>query len=163
MSYQIPPDDEHHPARWAARLMDAGEFAHLRDGEARIAWLMRTHEEVMGGRQVLGTVFMPKVQGRLKDVFIWLLEEKFPEGVDFLIILDADYWDESDDRLREILIFHELCHAIQKVDQYGSPRFDEDGNPVWGLRGHDVEEFTDVVARYGAWNEDLRGFIAAAQ
>lgn len=163
MSFLIPEYNDAHPGVFAARLMEAGEFEHLRDGEARIGWLMRTHEEVMGGRQILGTVFMPQVQGRLREVFDWLLDEKFPDGLDFLVILDATYWEEADEIKREILVFHELCHCIQKVDQYGAPRFDKDGRPVWGLRGHSVEEFSEVVQRYGAWNDELKEFIAAAQ
>ena len=46
-------------------------------------------------------------------------------------------------------------HIQQKVDKYGSPRFDLDGNPVYGIKEHDVTAFHAEVARYGAWHGDL--------
>lgn len=166
MAYHIPPDDDAHPVRHADHLMRRlrlPEFAHLVEGEARIEWLMRSHEEIKGGRRILGSCHMPAVQGQLKDVFLWMLEEMFGDLPDFLIILDAQYWADASERDREILVFHELLHAIQKVDAYGSPRFQEDGTPCWGLRGHSVEEFNETVARYGAHSPDLVEFFGALQ
>ena len=49
-----------------------------------------------------------------------------------------------------------------QVDREGAPRFDDEGRPVWGLQGHDVEEFAAVVRRYGAHNPDIQRFLAAA-
>lgn len=150
----------------AARLVgEYTEFAHLKDGAARISILMRLESEIQGGRQVLGTAFMPQVQGRLNKVFQWMLERVLAaEGLpDFLIILDHDYWEGASGEMREILVFHELSHCIHKADRDGDPRYDEDGRPVWGLVAHDVEEFTATVARYGAYSQDIKDFIAAAQ
>jgi len=165
MGYFLPqelPQTVSQPAVHLHKLLRLTEFAHLRDGEARIEFLMRNHPQVRGGRTVLGSVHLPGVQGQLKDVFIWMLEEKFGELPDFLVILDADYWQESGEREREILIFHELCHAIHAKDKNGDDRFDAEGRPVWGLAGHDIEEFNAVVRRYGQWSQDVRDFIAAA-
>lgn len=161
MSYRRPTTADDLPATYAAKLLKLPEFEHLRDGEAYIEWLFRLEPERRGGRDVLGTVHMPQVQGQLKDVFLWMLTELFGRLPDFLVVLDLEYWEACDARLREILVYHELCHAIQKVDREGSPRFDEEGRPVWGLRGHDVEEFSAVVRRYGAWNPDIKEFLAA--
>lgn len=162
MTYRRPTDADDHPAKYAAKLLKLPEFEHLRDGEADIEWLFRLVPERMGGRDVLGTVHMPMVQGRLKDVFLWMLVEVFGRLPDFLVVLDWEYWEAASARDREILVYHELCHAIQKEDRDGCPRFDEDGRPVFGLRGHDVEEFSAVVRRYGAHNADIKGFLAAA-
>jgi len=113
---------------------------------------------------VLGTAYMPMVQGELRDCFEWLLTSLLGRWPDFLIIVDREYWEESDARGREILVYHELLHCIQKVDQYGTPRFDkQSGRPIWGLRGHDVEEFSATVRRYGSWNDDIKLFVAAAR
>lgn len=162
MSYRRPTEADGHPAKIAANLLKLPEFEHLRDGEAYIEWLFRLVPERRGGRDVLGSVHMPQVQGQLKDVFLWMLVELFGRLPDFLVILDWEYWEGADARQREILVYHELMHAIQKVDREGSPRFNDDGTPAWGLRGHDVEEFAAVVLRYGAHNDDIKRFIAAA-
>ncbi len=160
--YALPDDNESHPARFAESILKLPEHAHLVDGEAGIDYLLRTHERIKGGRYVLGTAHMPSVQGELKECFEWLLFMLFGRLPDFLIVLDRAYWEQATPLQREILIYHELTHCIQKVDMYGAPRFHRDGRPMWGLRGHDVEEFTAVVRRYGAYSQDIAGFIAAA-
>ena len=63
------------------------------------------------------------------------------------------------------LIEHELYHCGQQVDRYGQPMFTRDATPIWGMKGHDVEEFTGVVRRYGtggAHHKTLREFVDAA-
>lgn len=158
--YQLP-DPQNHPATVAQRLLDLPEHAHLRDGEARIEWLMRTEPKIRGERQILGTAYMPRVNGELSEMFEWMLGRLFGQMPDFLIVLDLGYWEQATALHREILCYHELCHCVQKVDRYGAPRFTKEGLPVWGLRGHDVEEFTQVVAKYGAWNDEIRKFVEA--
>lgn len=158
----IVPEGADHPAIIAERVLDLPEHSHLREGEAEIEWLFRTYPKVSAGRQVLGTCYLPAVQGQLKEFFLWMLERQFGRIPHFLIVIDKAYWDEASPRAREILVYHELCHAVQAVDKFDAPRFDKDGRPVWALRGHDVEEFTSVVQRYGAWNADIQHFVTAA-
>lgn len=157
------PDPDGHPGEIAARVMRMPEHQHLRDNEIDIDWLMRNDEKIKQGRAILGTVYEPTVQGELKDLFEFMLERLLGRVPKFLVILDTQYWRKATDLQREILVFHELSHIRQKLDRYGAPRFDKDGVPVYGLQGHDVEEFTQVVARYGAWNDEIREFVAAAQ
>lgn len=168
----VVPDGQRgipHPEEFALRLFQLPELAHIKDSEARIEWLFRTHAEVKGGRQVLGTVFRPEVNGRLRELFTWLLEDKFG-GTDedapiaFLIVLDYEFWAEAPDLQREILVYHELTHIQPALDKYGAPRFDkETGLPVLTLAGHDIEEFTAVVRRYGSYHQGLVDFIDAAR
>jgi len=154
------------PSDGLSRIVDdvlrMPEHQHLVENYIDLAFLFRTEEKIFGGRQVLGTVYEPKVQGGLRDVFEWMIRLLLGRLPQFLVVLDEGYWEASDERLRTILVFHELCHVRQKIDKYGSPRFDSDGLPVYGLRAHDVEEFTAVAARYGAWNDEIREFIRAA-
>jgi hypothetical protein len=158
----VLPDEDNHPATIAKELLKLPEFEHLIQGEANIRWLLRTTTKIKDGREILGTCYLPTVQGELKDMFEWLLHDLFGEMPDFLIVLDFNYWGMADARQREILVFHELMHAGQKVDQYGAPRFTQMGSPVWCIKPHSVEEFTEVVARYGAHNKDIKEFILAA-
>lgn len=156
------PDADNHPATIAARVMRMPEHRHLVDNEIDIEWLMRNHEKTKGGKVVLGSVHEPAVQGELRPLFEWMIERLFGRLPRFLVILDSEYWEQADEHAREILVFHELSHVRQKLDKFGSPRFDKDGLPVYGLFEHDVSEFTSVVARYGAHNADIAAFIKAA-
>jgi len=151
------------PAETARPLLELPEHEHLFEGEAVIEWLLQRDAKVKQGRQILGTAYLPRVQGELNPCFQWLLERYFQRMPDFLIILDAAYWEVATPRLREILVYHELSHCIHKESNEGEPLYDENGRPRWGLKGHDVEEFTSVVRRYGAWNADLEYFIEAAK
>ncbi len=69
----------------------------------------------------------------------------------FLITLDAAYCSQCSDTDFCSLVEHEMYHVAQELDQYGAPKFDRaSGKPKLTIRGHDVEEFVGVVARYGA-------------
>lgn len=160
--FRLPePDDGLEPV--VDTVLRMPEHEHLVDNEIDLAFIFRCDEKIIGGRRILGTVYEPKVQGGLKDVFEWMVTRMLGRLPRFLVVLDAAYWAECGARNREILVFHELTHCQQKIDRHGALRFDLDGNPVYGLRGHDVEEFTSVVRRYGIHSDELAEFIAAAQ
>jgi hypothetical protein len=160
-AYSRPPDYLH-PATIAQRLFLLPEHEHLAAGEATIEWLIKRDEKIKGGRMILGTAHLPRVQGELNPCFEWLLESVFGHPLDFLIILDRGFWFNATAIQREILVYHELTHCIHKKDAYGDPLYDENERPRWGLAAHSVEEFTSVVRRYGAWNEEIRQFVEAA-
>jgi len=145
------------------KVLRMPEHRHLVENEARIEWLMRNEPKVKAGRYVAGTAYKPKVNGELSGMFDWLLGAYFGEFPDFLIVLDREYWLQATALQREILVFHELSHCIQAEDQYGAPKFDRDGNPVFAILGHDIEEFNSVVSRYGKHSDDVRSFIEAAE
>lgn len=163
MGYQLQTTlpDKDQPIRHLHKLLKLPEFEFLRDGEARIEFLIRGHDETRGGRRVLGSVHLPTVQGQLKDVFVWMLEDKFGELPDFLIVVESEYWLSANDLEREALVYHELCHCEHATDREGTPRFNAEGQPVWKLRGHDIEQFNAVVRRYGPYNDEIRHFIRA--
>ena len=83
---------------------------------------------------------------------------------DYLITLDAQHCSEFSDIDFCALVEHELYHIAHKRDQYGCPAYDkETGKPKLEIKGHDVEEFTGVVRRYGASEEVLKMLEAAKQ
>jgi hypothetical protein len=157
-----PEQADLNPEVYARKLLQLPEHAHLSEGEAIIEWLLKRDEKVKGGRRVLGTAHLPRVQGELNPCFEWLLERYFERMPDFLIILDRQWWFGASLLQREILCHHELSHCVHKEGKDGEPLYDENDRPRWGIVDHDVNEFTSVVRRYGAWNEDLRQFVAAA-
>jgi len=161
--FRVPVDDQNSP-RWFydQLIVSAPQFQVLRDGEPSVGFLLRTEPKERGGRTILGTVYMPSVSGDLSKLFDWMLEQLLGLSPTYLFVLDAGFWDASDKRLREILMFHEMCHCDQARDAFGTPRFNRlTGEPIWRLIGHDIEEFNAVVARYGAYSPEVLKFVEA--
>ena len=82
---------------------------------------------------------------------------------DFVIVLNKEFWKDPEfSREKKLaLLDHELCHAARAVDSDGAPMIDSKNRPVWRVRGHDVEEFEEIVARHGVWKRDLERFVEA--
>lgn len=162
--FEVPGEGDNEPREIFERLVNlCDNFEHLKNGAPHVEFLLRTQTKIKQGREILGTCYLPSVQGELRPMFDWMMMRTFGDIPDFLIVLDRDYWLDSDPMAREILIFHEAMHCDHAKDKYGAPRFDKDtGRPVWGIRGHDVEEFNEVVRRYGAHSHEIKSFLAAA-
>lgn len=100
---------------------------------ARIAFVFRSEAQKQGERYILGqcTKVPAKFQPYLEfDYIIWLSEQ--------------DYMG-MDSRQREALIDHELCHCKFSIESLS-----------WGIRPHDIQEFSAVIERYGIWSPDVR-------
>ena len=162
-TFTLPPDGEHEPKEIAGRLVgDLEEFRDLRHGDAVILFLMRTDPKVKAQRAILGEMCLSRFQGTLAPLASWLLAKVCGEVPDFIMLLDAQWWEQAPPIAREALVYHELLHATIKRDREGEPRFTDEGLPVWDLVGHDVEEFDAVVRRYGAWQPHIAAFLRAA-
>jgi len=144
------------------------EHAHLEF--ANIGFLWATSGYVKAGRRVLGQTEDLRLpargnawqRGRIEQQ----LADWFGEIPDFLITLDAFYSRECSDPEFCALVEHELYHVGQVRDEFGAPKFKQDGTPKLAIRGHDVEEFVGVVRRYGVGENDTALadlVIAAAQ
>jgi len=166
--FTVPPKDEA-GSPWPifeALLRTHDELAELRDmldQDVSIAFMLRAGEWESQGRQILGKCYCgPSAQGDLRPLFEQLLEDTLGYYPDFLIILNAGWWEDAGETRREILVFHEALHAGHARDKFGSLRFNRiTGKPVPCIRAHDVEEFTAVVERYGPWKSDVEEFAAA--
>ena len=87
----------------------------------------------------------------------------FGDIPDYLITIDARFAEAANDMAFCALIEHELYHIAHKLDEWGAPQYNrETGLPKLKIRGHDVEEFTGVVRRYGA-SPDVQEMVAAAK
>ncbi len=82
---------------------------------------------------------------------------------DFVCLLNAEWWQNArvTDGQRRALLDHELCHCSVKLDKDGEPLLDAKDRVVYRLRKHDIEEFTQIVERYGCYKRDLERFAAA--
>ena len=107
--------------------------------EARIGVIMRSEAPRAGGKIVYGKAekVSPKTQVHVPyDFIIWLANDQYQLLAPFQ---------------REALIDHELCHCQWDLDTGAS------------IRPHDVEEFTEILERYGYWWPQAEEFATAAQ
>lgn len=134
--------------RWGALYNPAHE--HLALASIDVLWTNVINTRQM--RTAVATAELPEFRGLpwVKARQEQQLVDWFGRIPDFLLTFDAPLTDSLDDASWCAVVEHELYHCAQRTDQYGSPKWHRDGTPVFGIRGHDVEEFVGVVQRYGA-------------
>lgn len=136
---------------------------HLHLLQADIAYLWAATAFNKKGRTVLGQAeeVMMRAGGWQKARMEQQLYEWFGHKPHYIITLAGDFCSQCSDLEFCALVEHELYHIAQQVDEFGAPKFTRDGDPKLCMRGHDVEEFTGVVRRYGA-SADVQNLIDAA-
>lgn len=105
--------------------------------DARLCILMRSPTPKNHGKIQLGSAS----KASAKDCAL------LGEEVQFIITLSGDDWKVMPEKQRRALLDHELMHCRAEVD--------DDGETHWSIAGHDIEEFTDILKRHGAWKDDL--------
>lgn len=162
------PDQEGLGA-WARRtFIDEGgalvneRHAHLRNASIGWVWTDATNRDRNRTAAATCQLIGPLQAKWPRERSDFQLRGWFGEVPDFLITVSAPIAADMDDWAFCALIEHELCHAAQDEDEFGSPRFTRDGDPIFRLIGHDVEEFVEVVARYGADATGMRALVSAA-
>lgn len=86
-------------------------------------------------------------------------------GNDFVILLNREYVQSptTTDEQRAALIDHELCHATVHYDREGEPKRNEKGRVLYRTRKHEIEEFAEIIQRYGLYKRTLEAGFAALQ
>lgn len=120
---------------------------HPHLSRASIVGLGRPKCVVKDGKEILAKL---KVAEAMEKV-LW---DEDSLGADYIVVVGLNRWEDMNETTRLALIDHELMHA-------GGESEPESGK--WLLREHDIEEFTDIIERHGAWRRDLGRFIAASQ
>lgn len=136
---------------------------HLLDFNVKIRYLFVSKTPKSGGKEVWGTC--RKVSG----MNAFLEGGAKNDGPFFVITMSKDVWELLSEDKRRALTDHELCHASASVKQ-AKDEADADldaeieqDNPVkLSIKPHDLEEFSDIVRRYGLWREDVQEFVEAA-
>ena len=140
------------------------EHNHLSQATMGVLWT--SVQNITKQREIGGMCEMPRMQGNkwLKARMEFQLKQWFGCVPDFVITFYAPYANACSDAEWCALVEHELYHAGQDLDDFGMPKFKEDGSPKFGMRGHDVEEFIGVVRRYGlgASGPNVRELVEAA-
>lgn len=141
------------------------EHAHLEFATIGVLWASYLNVRQM--RRIIGQAEAPMPRGSAwqKGRIEQQLNEWFGEVPDFVLTFDADYVRDCVDIAFCALVDHELCHCAQAVDEFGAPKFSQEGRPKFAIKGHDVEEFVSVVRRFGieAAGKSAMDFVAAAQ
>lgn len=107
------------------------------------------------GRLVLGKA--RKISGLAAHLVGLVHAERLPEDepVDFFVVEIAhEPWQGLTERQRIALVDHELCHLDVELD--------DEGDRKLTMRGHDLEEFTEVVERHGLWRPAVQHFAETA-
>ncbi|WP_095118669.1 putative metallopeptidase [Pseudomonas sp. Irchel s3f10] len=126
------------------------DHAHLIDADVRVMWASAAFTKK--GRTVVGQAeqIAFRAGGWQKVRMEQQMMDWFGDVPAYIITLAADYCAQCSDADFCALVEHELYHIAQATDQYGAPKFTQEGLPKLEMRGHDVEEFVGVVRRYGA-------------
>jgi hypothetical protein len=141
------------------------DHAHLLDADIRVMWASSSFYKQ--GRTVLGQAEQVafRAGGWQKARMEQQMRDWFGDVPAYIITLAADYCAQCSDTDFCALIEHELYHIAQAKDQYGAPKFTQEGLPKLEMRGHDVNEFVAVVERYGvgASDSDVARMVEAAK
>ncbi len=125
--------------------------------------MMRAMPKSRSGKTILGEMALPVWRGSgLGDMAVWLLATVCAGNMpDYVMIIDEQWWAEASIEQRFALIHHELSHAGIAKDRDGEAKFDDNGDPIWAIFPHDLDEFNTTVKRYGSWSPDIQAFIDA--
>jgi hypothetical protein len=113
---------------------------------ARFEYIWVDKAGAKGGKPVLGKI--RKLSGSLE----FLLQ------LDFLMEVPLDKWNDLTPVQRTALVDHllERCWGAESEEE-------GDASIKWSVREPDVQEFSSILKRHGAWTEDLQGFTSVAK
>lgn len=137
--YEVDPRVE----ELAQRLVEKYKLWDSFPKKPNVIYLLRKGPWRVGDREKLGEC--SRATGK------W----KFLTNVDFVIVLNKDFWTSFPES-REPLLLHELLHIGGKMTTYAGKE-----EWKWQIVPHDIEEFVTVVKDYGAWNAELTQFVAS--
>jgi hypothetical protein len=117
---------------------------HPELASARIKYIFVDQASKKNNLPVLGKA--KRISGALE----FLLEK------DFLIEVALDCWREAPERQRLALVDHLLESCTGEEDE-------KTGEMKWAMRTPDVQEFTSILHRHGAWTDSLQGMVEVAK
>lgn len=88
-----------------------------------------------------------------------LLKEYIP--YDFIILLNKEIWEHLTSKQQKALLDHEIYHAAPAIGKDGHQKKDVRGRYCFRTRKHELEEFSKIVERHGAYLPDIQRFAEA--
>lgn len=136
-----------------AEKLIADYHTHL--GDERIRYVFRDPPAKTKGHIALGKA--RKVGGLNAHLVQLVGRERIAGPVDFFVVEIAfEPWGQMDEKARIALVDHELCHfEIVEPDK-------PDDHRKLAIKGHDLEEFHEIVRRHGFWQPSIRELVDAA-
>ncbi len=141
------------------------EHQHLRDADIGFLWasdgFVKAQRTILGQCEDLGLTLRGNSWGKVRGQY--QMEGWFDRVPAFLITLSGRYATQCTDAEFCMLVEHELCH-ICHLEGVNGLRWHDDGTPILGIKGHDVEEFVSIVRRYGVGGPEsaVRAMVLAA-
>ena len=112
--------------------------------DARIMYVFVDKASKKGGKELWGKA--QKVAG----VWEWAVEK------DFVLTIPADKWMTLEESQKTALVDHLLERCTGEDDE-------KTGETKWMVREPDVQEFSNILERYGAWHADLERFVMVSK
>lgn len=79
---------------------------------------------------------------------------RFLTDTHFVIEFSGELWDQIDDEIKEVLMYHELLHVDASTDK--------NGEWIYKIRRHNIEDFIEIVSVHGVdWLENFRTIVAS--
>lgn len=126
------------------------------------------YPELSDAKDLIGYYFR---EGGMGSKAAWVKKatafERFTTGYFFLLFVDRDKWAKRMPDGKLALIDHELKHIARKPeermegDEVVKGWADAADPASWGIRGHDVEDFADILARHGLWDDGAELYVGA--
>ncbi len=117
------------------------------------------HKDIEDAR--IAYVFVPKGLAKHGRVSLGSAKKesdahRLVSGVNFIVRLSLDKWNSFTLEQQRAVLDHELCHCAAKYDDKTAERVG------WKVRGHDLEEFGEVIERHGLYLPDRKAFVENA-
>lgn len=124
-----------HYAEIGAELIDTEEsLTDIAISKATIIYLSSTHKKIGSGKVVKAEC------EKISDKYKWGIP------CDYTITVFEPNCEGMTDEQMRILLFHELLHI--KIE------FKDDGTESYGIKPHDLEDFKEIIDRYGTdWSK----------
>jgi len=117
---------------------------HPHLANARMMYVFIDKASKKGGKELYGKA--QKVSG----VWEWAVDR------DFLITIPADKWGELQEAQKTALV-------DSLLERCGGEEDEKSGEMKWVIREPDVQEFSCILERHGAWHADLERFVVVAK
>lgn len=109
---------------------------HQELATARFKYICRSKASKKAGKLTPGSVY--KMAGKYLHMI----------GVDFVIEIALDCWNNLEPNQRTALLDHLLSRCVGTEDE-------QNGEMKWSIRPPEVQEFPEVAERHGQWNDGL--------
>lgn len=142
--------DDHPASAEVARKLIKTSHSHLAD--ARIVYACRDRAQKKGGK--LSPGYIKKLSPELKYAFRHHIDgDDLPH---FLMVVALEVWNEMAPNQRTAFVDHLLTRITVDEDE-------TTGEPKFGLRAPEVQEFPEVVERNGKWTPELQSLAESLE